>query len=212
MKHPQLRTNIYVDGFNLYYGSLKSTPYKWLNLKILFDNLLNADHTVQTIKYFTAKIAVRAGERQSQHNQLTYLSALNTIPEVDIFYGHYLMHKVYMPLVENPNKLVQVYKTEEKGSDVNLAVHMLNDACQNRYDCAVLVSNDSDMAESLRLIKSEYSKKIGLVTPGSPKERRTSRELAKHADFIKRIRNGVLKISQLPNTIPDTVLHKPSNW
>ena len=53
-----------------------------------------------------------------------------------------------------PPEFTQVYKTEEKGSDVNLALHVLNDAWLDQYDCAVIVSNDSDLAESLRLVKN----------------------------------------------------------
>tara|TARA_R110002072_G_scaffold29206_4_gene92759 strand:- start:564 stop:863 length:300 start_codon:yes stop_codon:yes gene_type:complete len=30
-----MRTCVYVDGFNLYYGALKRTPYKWLDLAAL---------------------------------------------------------------------------------------------------------------------------------------------------------------------------------
>lgn len=103
-------------------------------------------------------------------------------------------------------------KTEEKGSDVNLAVHVLNDAWLDKYDCAVVVSNDSDLAESLRLIKHNHKKTIGLVIPGNPKIRRPSKELCKHADFIKQIREGVLKNSQLPTNIPNTTLKQPDIW
>ena len=55
------------------------------------------------------------------------------------------------------------------------------------YDCAVIVSNDSDLADSLRLVKEQHKKLIGLITPGAPL-RKTSRQLAKYADFIKPIR------------------------
>ena len=48
---------------------------------------------------------------------------------------------------------------QEKGSDVNLAIHVLNDAWKDEYDCAVIVSNDSDLAESLRLIKEQNKKR-----------------------------------------------------
>jgi uncharacterized LabA/DUF88 family protein len=101
-------------------------------------------------------------------------------------------------------------KTEEKGSDVNLAVHLLNDAWLEKYDCAIVISNDSDLAEPLRLIREQNDKKIGLISPllhGHP-----SRELQKHAHFVKRIREGVLRISQLPSPIPGTTIHKPADW
>ena len=88
---------------------------------------------------------------------------------------------------------------------------MLNDAWRDDYDCAVIVSNDSDLAEALRLVKIQHQKLIGLVTPGAPR-RKTSRELRKHVDFVKPIRTWMLKTSQLPDKIPGTNIYKPPGW
>jgi uncharacterized LabA/DUF88 family protein len=76
-----------------------------------------------------------------------------------------------------PPASVEVWKNEEKGSDVNLALQLLNDAWQGAYDCAVVVSNDSDLAEALMLVKQQHRKLIGLVAPGAP-TRKTSRQLS----------------------------------
>ena len=92
-----------------------------------------------------------------------------------------------------------------------LALHVLNDAWQDAYDCAVIVPNDSALAESLRLVKIQHRKTIGVVTPGAP-TRKTSRQLSQHADFVKPIRTWMLKASQLPDPIPGTTIHKPTNW
>lgn len=110
-----------------------------------------------------------------------------------------------------PPPTVQVWKNEEKGSDVNLALHVLNDAWQDAYDCAVVVSNDSDLAESLQLVKSQHRKVIGVVTPGAP-TRKTSWQLRKHADFVRPIRSWMLEQSQLPSPIPGTTIKKPTGW
>lgn len=67
------------------------------------------------------------------------------------------MSHVVKALLAQPtlqNKWVDIIKTEEKGSDVNLAVHLLNDAWQNVYDCAVVLSNDSDLKEAITLIQT----------------------------------------------------------
>ena len=53
MATSQLRTNVYVDGFNLYYGAMKGTPHKWCDLGTLFAFLLPGNH-IQRIRYFTA--------------------------------------------------------------------------------------------------------------------------------------------------------------
>ncbi len=44
---------MYVDGFNLYYGVLKNTAYKWLDLERFFKPLRPQDD-IQAINYFTA--------------------------------------------------------------------------------------------------------------------------------------------------------------
>jgi hypothetical protein len=58
-------------------------------------------------------------------DQQIYLRALRTIPNLSITYGHFLTHSVRMALSGvNPAQRVWVDKTEEKGSDVNLAAHL----------------------------------------------------------------------------------------
>jgi hypothetical protein len=51
-------TNVYVDGFNLYYGCLKGTPYKWLDLGALCQVLL-PPNKIQRIRYFTPRSALK---------------------------------------------------------------------------------------------------------------------------------------------------------
>jgi uncharacterized LabA/DUF88 family protein len=207
-----MRTIIYIDGFNFYYRAVKNTPYKWLDLKSLFQKLLSPNNQAIEIKYFTALVS---GKYNSQKpiKQQTYLRALKSItPEIKIFYGHFLTHEVYAPLADpsENRRAVKIIRTEEKGSDVNIAVHLLNDAWLNNYDCGVVVSNDSDIAESMKLVKEHHSNKLlGLIIPGKG---HPSKELMKHADFIKRIRHGILKTSQMPNPIPHTNIYKPGNW
>lgn len=105
--------------------------------------------------------------------------------------------------------MAEVIKTEEKGSDVNLAVHLLNDAWRKAYDCAVVVTNDSDIAEAMRLVRLHHSIRIGLLTPGTG---RSSQQLRAHAHFLRHIRPNALANSQLPDPIPDTNIRKPSRW
>lgn len=207
------RTIIYVDGFNLYYGCLKNTPYRWLDLKSLFSKMLNDSHKICKIKYFTALVVDRKGDEKSRLHQKYYLRALETvIPEVEIHYGHYLTHEVKAKVAKPPPEFIRILKTEEKGSDVNLAVHLLNDAWLDHYDCAVLVSSDSDLAESMKLVKMQHQKKLGLIFPDANPKRKPSRQLCQHADFIKHVRHTALANSQLPNNIPNSIITKPINW
>lgn len=206
------RTIVCVDGFNFYYGEIRGTSWKWLDPEALFRNVLGPQNTLVKIKYFTARVQPSPADPNVNVRQDTYLRALKAYcPLVDLYYGHFLRHRVSMEHANPPPASVPVWKNEEKGSDVNLALHVLNDAWLNAYDCAVIVSNDSDLAESLRMVKAQNRKLIGLVTPGSPK-RRTSLQLKHHADFVKPIRTWMLKASQLPNPIPGTKIHKPASW
>lgn len=207
-----MRTIIYIDGFNFYYRAVKNTPYKWLDFKSLFQKLLSPNHQIIHIKYFTAHVSGKQNPSKPIKQQ-TFLRALKSfIPEIEIFYGHFLTHEVFAPLAEPIDNIrtVKIIKTEEKGSDVNIAVHILNDAWLNNYDCAIVVSNDSDLAESMKLVKEQHPNKIlGLIMPGKG---HPSKELMKHADFVKRIRTGILELSQLPNPIPGTNIYKPKDW
>lgn len=207
-----MRTFVYIDGFNLYYRALRNTTWKWLDLKQAIVRLLDARHCIASVKYFTARVSAPSDDPGKPVRQQVYLRALQAhTPELEIYYGHFLTHKVPARLVTpiGDRQSALVYRTEEKGSDVNLAVHLLNDAALDRYDCAVLVSNDSDMAEALRLARVHHHKNIGLVTPGKA---HPSKQLARHSDFRKYLGPNVLASSQLPNPIPKTNIHKPQGW
>ncbi|WP_300544436.1 NYN domain-containing protein [Maricaulis sp.] len=206
-----MRTHVYVDGFNLYYGALKGTPHKWLDLARLMAVLLPRNE-IRAIKYFTARIQPRADDPGAAERQNAYLRALAAYsPVVETVFGHFLAHPVRMPLANPPAggpRTVEVIRTEEKGSDVNLAAHLVDDAWRDLYDAAVIVSNDSDLAEPMRMVR-RLGKTTGLVTPST---RRASQQLARHAAFKKRLRPRHLAGAQLPARIPGTNISKPREW
>lgn len=90
-----MRTFVYIDGFNLYYGAVRKTPYKWLNVARLC-KLLLAKHDIQRIKYFTARVSSRVSDPDIATRQQTYLRALSTLPDFEIIYGHFLTNEVRM--------------------------------------------------------------------------------------------------------------------
>ncbi|MFH1985033.1 MAG: NYN domain-containing protein [Pseudomonadota bacterium] len=95
--HP-MRTYIYIDGFNFYYRAVRNTPFKWLDLKEFFTKLLSPANQILSIKYFTARVTGKFDPDQPIR-QKTYLRALQKhIPEISIYYGHFLSNKVYAPL------------------------------------------------------------------------------------------------------------------
>lgn len=213
-----MRTIVYVDGFNLYFGELKGTAHKWLDLQALFTRVLSAKNEIVKIKYFTARVQPTPTNPHVHSRQQAYLQALTRCcPLVETHYGHFLRHRVRMENATPPPATWGVWKTEEKGSDVNLALHVLNDAWQDEYDSAVVVSNDSDLAEAMRLVKQHHPRKsLGLITPGAARagnlKRTTSTQLKQHADYQREIRGAALSQSQLPAQIPGSAVIKPAVW
>lgn len=208
-----MRTRVYIDGFNLYYGCLKGTGHKWLDIHALCVALLPRNQ-VELVRYFTATISSRPNDPDQATRQQTYFRALATVPQVQIHLGHFLTHPVTMPAAADwlagRYRPVQVVKTEEKGSDVNLATHLLMDALDNKFDCAVIVSNDSDLKEPISLVRHRFGKTIGILNP----QQRVSRALQPLAHFIKPIRGGALANAQFPASLTDRVgtFQKPARW
>jgi len=207
-------TNVYVDGFNLYYR-LRKTPYKWLDLEAVFRQLLPRNE-VQRIRYCTARIKARPGDPTGPDRQDAYLRALESVPGLSIHYGTFLASKTFMRLVAPPPSpalpTVEVHKMEEKGSDVNLASWMLVDAYENDCEVAVLVSNDSDLAFPMQVITQRLGRTIGLVNPWDDNPSRGLRRA--QPAFVRRLRSGLLAASQFPDDVAvgGHIVRRPSGW
>jgi NYN domain-containing protein len=217
------RTIVYVDGFNLYYRALKDTPFKWLDLRALFTALLPANQ-IATIKYYTANVSSAISPGGPARQQF-YLAALGTLPEVQIFKGNFLVNTVWGHLnqpvrfkpdsstinIIPPPKKAWIVKAEEKGSDVNLASHLVNDGWKNIFDAAVVVSNDTDLVEPIRIVVQELKKPVGVLFP----VKKPATSLVNAATFIKIIRAKHLAAAQFSNPLKDKlgrVIHKPATW
>jgi uncharacterized LabA/DUF88 family protein len=205
-------TNVYVDGFNLYYGCLNGTRYRWLDLA-QFCRLALPGHTIKRIRYFTAKVKARPKDPQKPVRQQTYIRALKTIPNLSVHYGHYLESVIRMPLATPPASgpgTVEVIKTEEKGSDVNLATYLLLDGFRGDYEAAVIVSNDSDLLLPIQIVRNDLGLRVGVLNP----QKLVSWALRPAATFYKPIRAGLLRASQFPQILHDAhgAITKPANW
>ncbi len=206
-----LRTIIYIDGLNLYHRALKNTSYKWLDIHALSSALLPDKCEITQIKYFTTRVKSLPHDPKAPERQNVYIRALeNHISCLDIIFGSFSKRNTWMQTPTPPHDRVKVIKIEEKGSDVNLSVHLLNDAWLDKYDCAVLISNDSDMVESLKLVRENHKEKIIYLL--NPNQGKASDKLIKHAHSVIPVRQWVLEQSQLPNVIPNTNIRKPNEW
>ncbi|MEP0813201.1 MAG: NYN domain-containing protein [bacterium] len=207
-----MRVIAYIDGFNLYYGCLKDSPFRWLDL-VALTRKLAPGQDIQRVKYFTALVKDRGGSSGKRFRQQVYLRALRCNPLVEIHLGRFLTNVVALPLAgsaPNAPKLVKVLKTQEKGSDVNLATHLVADALLDRFDSALVVTNDSDLLEAIRTARNLAGKRVGIVNP----QKRASAALQNACDFYRPIRANALAACQLPDRLTDGTgsIHKPAGW
>jgi len=212
---PLPKANVYVDGFNLYYGALKGTKYKWLDIDALFRRLLPG-YEIHRIRYFTARVKARPDDPDAPKRQNAYLRALQTLPTVSVHFGDFLVSTTKMPLA-NPEPggptVAKVIKTEEKGSDVNLATYLVIDTMRADCDVAVVVSNDSDLCEPIRIVNDEIGVPVIIYNPHRKPAVALKNLIAPTA--LRPIRRGPLEASQLPDKVTDArgrALSKPLGW
>ncbi len=227
--------NVYVDGYNLYHGcfSNKDKPewrqFRWLDLArfsaAILENMgANAD--CNRIRYFTSRAVSIKNDPDITPETITrqdiYWRALGTIANLTIHKGMFTAHakQRYLadpaghpsrPRFATPHRTVRVVLREEKGSDVNLAAYLLLDAFKDDYDVAVVVTNDSDLAEPIALVRRELGKKVAIV---NPRASYTAVGLRNTADEYYEVRRWMLEESQFPERLSDGngVISKPSTW
>ncbi len=207
-----MRVYVYVDGFNLFYRALKGTPYKWLNLDLLAKRLVLPGATVDKVRYFTARVKARSGNPDAPRRQQIYFNALGAVPNVEFHFGSFLTKTKRRPLAAVPTRFVEVLDTEEKGSDVNLAVHLVNDAWSNHFDVALVLSQDTDLIEPLRMVSKGVGKLVGLVWLDG---RRPDRGMANAASFVRHVGRADLIAAQFPARLERTTgtpVIKPRGW
>ena len=257
----QVRTRVYVDGFNLYYGAVKGTQFKWLDPVRLSGLLLPSECTIDRLLYFTAHVSGKS-DQGAPARQHAYLSALRTLPQVEVHFGSFLAKTVWRPLANLPvageridapqpvtlpagnhsvlgaerrtlpvgsypqrgarsrkrrkaasplpDALVaEFHAMEEKGSDVNLAAHLLNDAWKGRFDAAAVISNDTDLVTPIRMVTSERGKPVFIVCPS---RWQIAPKLRQAASRVRHIRAAQLKAAQFPDTLAGSRIARPVGW
>jgi len=215
----RVKTILYIDGFNLFYSAVKGTPLRWLNPVALIERAFPKNQIVGT-KYFTAKVTALPGNLDQPIRQLMFWRALKTLPHFQIIEGDFRTRQVMAPVVAPPPPFIKVFKTEEKGSDVNLASHLLLDGFRNNYECAIVISGDSDLVTPIRMVRDDLRKPVGVLNPqrlSGPNCRppRKNAGLQHAASFYQ---NGVtwaqLQAAQFPTPMADATgpFHRPPAW
>jgi hypothetical protein len=142
------RSIIYVDGFNLYYGAVRGTPHKWLDLEKYF-RFVRKDDEIIAIRYFTAMVQGPGRLRQRE-----YLRALATLPLVTVYEGRFKKKKFKCRVTSCTHDGDRRYPGfEEKRTDVSIAVEMMRDAFHDECDTFVVVSGDADLVPAVSAIK-----------------------------------------------------------
>jgi hypothetical protein len=213
-----VRTNVYVDGFNLYFGCLKGTSYRWLDLDAFVRKVAPRKAEVIRIRYFTARVTPLPGfDATAGARQEVYLRALATLRSVSIHFGEYRAHPKRMPIHPPPvegERMVTVLRSDEKGSDVNLASYLLLDGFRREYEQAIVVSNDSDLATPVRMVREELKLPVGVVFPCTNRGRAPTALLRNAATFTRNVHQAALQRSQFLNHLTDAKgdFSRPASW
>jgi uncharacterized LabA/DUF88 family protein len=171
------------------------------------EDLLRGDQQLVETKYVTSRISAPWANPQKARRQVAYLEALQTLPNLRIFFGHYL---------ENPVECRRCGATwlghEEKMTDVNIATEFLTDAFDNRFDTALLVTADSDLTRPIEVVRARFpGKRVVLAFPPN----RFSERLKQVGSAYFTVGRDALAVSQLPERVVKAdgfVLHRPAKW
>lgn len=205
------RSIIYIDGFNLYYGAVKGGAHKWLDIQRMCERL-RQDDEIQLIRYFTALV-----NGPTRANQEAYLRALATCSRVEIILGNFKSKRFKCHVSACTFTGSRFYVgTEEKRTDVSIAVMLLDDAYQDKADRFVVISGDSDLVPSINLLKLRFpQKQVMVYVPSRDPRRGAAVELRSAADKNRSLPMELVQRSQFPREIPDGhggVIRKPADW
>ena len=175
---------------------------KWLDL-VRLSHLLLPNDKIHRVRYFTAAIQPRPNRPNQAVHQQIYWRALRTLPGLSIHEGQFRTDPRSMPLaspVPGGPSTVRVLKTEEKGSDVNLATYLVSDAYEQDFEKAAVISNDSDLCTPIALVRTRLSLPVIVFNPGN----HHSADLQRDATEMRKLRRGPMLGSQFPPTLIDT--------
>ena len=184
------RIIVFIDGFNLYHAidALHKDHLKWLNLRSLSEAFSkNSTEQIETVYYFTA-LATWLPECMQRHK--AYIKALES-QNVTTVFGHFKKKNVKCNVCQS-----KWITREEKESDVNIAIYLLNEAHLDNFDKAFIITADSDLVPAIQMALDTFSEKeIVVLTP--PNRYRIAREIRSKVETIK-IREKHLKNNLLP--------------
>lgn len=229
-----MRTAFFIDGYNLFYGLLAGTRYKWLDLPALLIHITKiqnpASEAIQ-INYFTSPVLPSLATLgiQSKEAQDTYIRAL-IAKGVTVTLGKHRLEQGTAPRFIDKNTpasrqdKVDIWDLEEKQTDVSLAIGMYrllsqqqNLQAEQRIEQIVLVSADTDMTPALKAIREDFPEiTVGIILPHREGiDREVPGSLKNYAHWVrKHVRIEELQTHQFPERVPTRKKPavKPSYW
>lgn len=213
---------VYIDGFNLYYGALRGTAHKWLDVAA-WSRMLLPHYELEHVTYCTAAIQALPTDPDAATRQQHYLRALGSLaPLVEVLEGKFRIRDVRGARVPGQGctccadggcpccsaDAATVKKPEEKGSDVNLAVRLVRDSFVYPTTAFLVVSNDSDLQEAVNIVQDAGR----TVIVANPRSKRPPSLIAAQR---REVRASTLARAQFPETLtlPDgSTVTKPAGW
>jgi len=195
----------YIDGFNLYFGLRAKgfDDYRWLNPYKLVLNMLKESQELISVKYFTSRVS---NNQEKQKRQNIYLDAIDST-KTEIYYGHYQRNIAECLSCNN-----KWYNYNEKKTDVNIASQLLKDAFLDKFDCAFLISGDTDLVPPIEIINEFISNKRVLVA-FPPKRSNEQLKIVSKGNLV--IGRKILKASQFTSKVKlasGWEVYRPKEW
>lgn len=185
----------FVDGFNLYHAiaALNQPHLKWLDLRKLFSHFVRSkSQVIDQILFFSAYPTWKPDSYRRHRLYVEALMASGVTPVM----GHFKMKS------KKCFKCNAKWEShEEKETDVNLALALLDLAYTDMYDRAFVLTRDSDLAPAIHKVKQKFPKKQ--ITVLAPHNYRHSGELVKAADNHTTISLKHISTSLFPAQIYD---------
>lgn len=171
------RVLVLIDGFNFYhklktYQRNNKVCVKWLNYYNLVEDALKNDLGHDNFKiemiYFSAIATWRGSDAIARHK--TYIKALKSF-NIKVVLGQFKSKDIARCVdCEHPDYPNKIIKHEEKHTDVNIAITLLEKAFHDEFDLALLLSADNDYVPAIKRVKALFpSKKIIICPPPSKK-------------------------------------------
>ena len=184
------KTSVFIDGYNLYHAikNLRKSHLKWVNLFNLSQEFAkpNNGFQINRVQFFTAPPIHKSIKTQQKYN--AYIQALKHY-DVEIIEGKF--KKKLISYKDSKGKIFTRTTHEEKESDVNLALAILEDAIEKISDQLLVITNDSDISPAIKLaLTKNPNLRINVITPPLTKTKKANYDLLNACKDIKKDKKG----------------------